>query len=350
VSKKKTSYWMISVGNRVSLFKTGLLLALFFVVSGCIDQAETYHINGETMGTTYHISVVSDSYVDVNKLKRLVDGRLSEVNQAMSTYIVESELSLLNKVPAPSTNAVSEELIFLINAARDIGERSDGYYDITIGPLVNLWGFGPGSGKPRIPSDDEIVSARQKVGWDKFYIEDGLLTKRAHIYLDLSSIAKGYGVDQILEVLKLQGYQNVLVEIGGEVRGVGVNQRGLAWRVGVESPDMMNSSPVTAVSLDNFAVATSGDYRNFFVAEQKRYGHTIDPHSGYPISHDTLSVTVLAEDCMTADGWSTALNSAGVDAGLEIANREGIAAYFIYVEADDFAVKYSDAFKALQEK
>jgi len=338
------------VGNRVSLLKTGLLVALFFVVSGCIDQSETYHINGETMGTTYHISVVSDSYVDTQKIKYLVDGRLGEVNQAMSTYIPESELSLLNKVPAPSTNAISDELVFLIDAARDIGARSGGYYDITIGPLVNLWGFGPGSGKPRVPSEEEILRAREKVGWDKFYVEDSLLTKRAHIYLDLSSIAKGYGVDEILKVLQLQGYENVLVEIGGEVRGVGVNQRGLAWRVGVESPDMMNNSPLTAVSLDDYAVATSGDYRNFFVADQKRYGHTIDPHSGYPISHNTLSVTVMAKDCMTADGWSTALNSAGVEAGLEIANKEGIAAYFIYVEADDFAVKYSDAFKALQEK
>jgi thiamine biosynthesis lipoprotein len=218
---------------------------------------------------------------------------------------------------------------------------------VTVGPLVNLWGFGPGRGEDRVPSATEVEEARARVGYARLEVRDPPPAVRKAIpdlYVDLSAIAKGYGVDRVSEYLESQGVGRYLVEVGGEVRGRGRNARGTPWKVAVERPAEGERAAYAVVEVDGVGVATSGDYRNFFEKDGRRYSHTIDPATGRPVTHALASVTVVSDTCMTADALATGLNVLGPEAGYALAEREGIAALFIVREGQGFARRATAAF------
>ena len=219
-------------------------------------------------------------------------------------------------------------MLRVIDLSLDISKKSYGYFDITVGPLVDAWGFGP-KGKQGKPSKSEIKTLLKNIGYEKISIKDGWLYMAKPMKLDLSAIAKGFGVDELVKFLEYQGHQNLLVEIGGEVRSRGKKEDGSLWRVGIEGPsEKLGSKLVKIITLNNFSMATSGSYRNYLKLGDRVFNHTINPKTGAPIEHKTISVSVLHTYCADADAWATALMSMGAEKGLELANRNDLMAYF----------------------
>lgn len=299
------------------------------------------------MGTYYNVSYqVEGSRVVRKRLKDQIDGLLHNINQSMSTYIEDSELSLLNQVSMQFPVVISEELFSVISTARQISEQTRGAFDVTIGPLVNLWGFGPVPGN-RIPTDEDISFNMKHVGYEKLILNQANSTitrTRDMMYIDLSAIAKGYAVDRIAAHLDMLNIKNYLVDIGGELVAKGKNRSDLAWQIGIEKPDPYARDVQTILTLDNMAMATSGDYRNFFVQDGKRYSHTLDPKTGKPVTHSLVSVTVLHEECIKADAFATALLVLGEDAGMTLANELALPAYMIVKTESGFEVRTNTYF------
>ncbi|MDF2180820.1 FAD:protein FMN transferase [Neptuniibacter sp. CAU 1671] len=336
-------------------WSAALLLAIvFFVVSGCSEpgpQLQTHA--GMTMGTTFSVKWVATPDTVQSDLARQIDNMLLAVNQSMSTYIPDSELSLLNKQPAASTVQVSEELGEVLALALQIADASSGAFDVTVGPLVNLWGFGPDGRVTHAPSEDKIAEVRERVGYHKldYDAESRMLTKQAASYIDLSAIAKGYGVDQVAGVLEQAGISNYLVEIGGELRAKGVKPNGQHWRIAIESPTSEIERTVQRIiEVRDTGIATSGDYRNYFEENGVRFSHTIDPATAAPIHHRLASVTVLAPTCAEADGLATTLMVLGPERGMEFASAKGIKVFMLVKTDNGFEERMSPGFEAFLVK
>lgn len=319
-----------------------LLMAVSALLAACSEQippADT-ELRGPTMGTTYTVKVVKNPpSLDRNKLEADVAAILADINAKMSTYDENSELSRFNQAPASDWIAASPELAAVVADARQVSELTRGAFDITVGPLVELWGFGPAFTADAIPEDAAIEQARSRVGYRRIETRaepPALRKTRPDTAIDLSAIAKGYAVDRLTAHIEALGVQDYLVEIGGEIRTGGVNTRGAPWRIAVERPVAGARTVYDGVELHNAAIATSGDYRNFFEHEGVRYSHTIDPATGRPVSHTLASVTVLHPSAMRADALATALLVLGPEAGYRLAERQRIAALFITRVGDDF--------------
>ncbi|OZB12795.1 MAG: FAD:protein FMN transferase ApbE [Marinobacter sp. 34-60-7] len=321
-------------------------------LAGCSfeDEPKIWEISGGIFGTTYHINVVLPE--DEQRLQTLAQGieqELEKVDQAMSTWKPNSELSLLNQKPDQTEwTTLSAPLFEVIQTAQAISELSDGAFDITIGPIVNLWGFGPEARPEQVPSDEELSALRSVTGWEFLELdpEKRAIRSTEPQYLDLSAIAKGYGVDAVARYLDSEGVDAYLVEIGGEVRVAGRKPGGDAWRLAVEEPVAGERRVNKVVALQDKAMATSGDYRNYYESAGRRYSHTIDPDTGKPITHNLASVTVLADDCMTADALATAFNVMGFERAQALATRENIPAYFIVRGENGFETHQTPAFSS----
>jgi len=312
-----------------------LALATFavLILSGCFPSndlaRQEYHLQGKTMGTTYNIKVIGEN-LDVEKLQQGIDQELKQLNQEMSTYISDSELSQFNQSTSLESTKVSKGLARVIKEAIRLGELSNGALDVTVGPLVNLWGFGPEYRPETVPSDDLLAATKARVGLDKLTFENGKLGKAIpNLYVDLSTIAKGYGVDLVAEFLEANGINNYLVEIGGEMRLKGFKHTGELWHVAIEKPLSTERSVHQLIIPKDNAVATSGDYRIYFEADGQRFSHIIDPETGKPINHKLVSVTVIHPSSMTADGLSTAMMVMGEDRALAFAEEHDLAVYII---------------------
>ncbi|MEH6582855.1 MAG: FAD:protein FMN transferase [Halioglobus sp.] len=305
-------------------------------------------MSGRTMGTSWNVSLIEQSgQPDEEQLQEDIAAILSAVNSSMSTYRQESEISRLNRSEEGEWFTVSREVMHVIQAALAVGEGTNGAYDVTVGPLVDRWGFGPGHQAPDIPPEVELRALLAVVGQDKlqFDLEKSAIMKPTGLSLDLSSIAKGYAVDQVAEYLIEQGVENFLVEVGGELRLSGLSGRGDPWRIAIEQPDSGGGRGVArAIAVTDTSVATSGDYRNYFEHDGKRYAHIIDPRTGRPAEHDLVSVTVIHPSAMMADGWATALTVLGADEAMEVARNHALAVYFIRREVDSFVSSHSAAF------
>ena len=307
------------------------LVLLAFVLS-CSSEVDLTTLEGRTMGTTYRVLVRSESAgFDAAKLHKMIDQELIYINKLMSTYDVNSEISRFNRsaqiTPFKLSSETTEVLAFSLQLAR----QTQGAFDPTVSPLVNLWGFGPVRSDAKIPPADAISRVRAEIGFDALALDatDNTLRSQLPRQLDLSAVAKGYAVDRLAAILIEAGLSHFLVEVGGELVARGTKFEDVPWRVAIESPDPVNRGIFKALSLRDKAVATSGDYRNFFESNGQRYSHTLDPRTGSPVDHTTVSVTVLADTAMVADGWATALNVLGLDEGLKLANERGLAALFI---------------------
>ncbi|MBF7075020.1 FAD:protein FMN transferase [Glaciecola sp. MH2013] len=315
---------------------------------GCSGPTLREHaVQGKTMGTTYTVKFVEQEGLNIviPALKVKIDDALIEVNALMSTYDPESELSRLNRAQDNEAFSISPETEVVLLEAMRLGRFSDGRLDVTVGPLVNLWGFGPDKRPELIPSDEELQAIREYVGLDKFTVADGTVTKQhSNVYIDLSTIAKGYGVDVLAELLEAQGIENYLVEIGGEMRVKGTKLNNKPWRIAIEKPIEGKRNAQIGVVIGDNAIATSGDYRNYFEVDGKRFSHLIDPATGFPIKHNLVSVSVIHPSSMTADGLATALNVMGPDDAKRLAERNDLAVYMVIKEGEEFVEYASPAF------
>lgn len=314
-------------------------IIISFLIISCRES--NIQVTGDTMGTYYSVKI-NETRLDAHKLKADLDKLLREFNQVFSTYIKDSELSLINQAKKDREINLSDELNFLLELSKDISRIGENSFDITVGPLVNAWGFGP-DGKRNIPTEEEIQELRQYVGMDKIILEKGKLKKLAdEVYIDLSAIAKGHGVDAVVNFLKGQGVTSAIVEIGGEVRTIGKKDSKNRWRVGLEKPSEKQTGELEAIiQLEDMAMATSGSYRNYRKYRESFFSHTIDPRTGKPVNHTLISVTVVSDTCAKADGLATALMVLGPKNGPELVEKLGIPAYFVYKEGEKVLEKHS---------
>ena len=341
-----------------TLIRWFVLPALLAALGACGDSARERPVQelvGSTMGTTFSIKVVAPpENLDLPSLQRDIEGVLAGINGMMSTYLSDSELSRFNASESVEWVEVSPELCHTIEASLVVSEFTDGAFDVTVGPLVNLWGFGPGDSAYEPPGNDTLTTAMQDIGYAKLHVDctvPALRKESPGVYVDLSAFAKGYAVDEVAELLDARALPDYLVEIGGEMRMRGANARSEPWAIAIETPDRDARSVQTVVHLSDAAMATSGDYRNFFEHEGRFYSHTIDPRTGYPVTHNGASVTVVADTAAFADAAATALLVLGPDAGMKLAERESIAAYFLLRLGNEFEERMSSLFatKVLKE-
>ncbi|WP_295888323.1 FAD:protein FMN transferase [uncultured Thiohalocapsa sp.] len=342
----------VSFGSRPLLLRLGALAALvLLILSGCGPKEHTLDLVGRTMGTSWSVQVPRPpAGLDDAALYASITAVLAEVNERMSTYQADSELSRFNAAETTDWFPVSAELVRLTDTALAVSTLTDGAFDVTVGPLVNLWGFGPEVKAEQLPAQAEIDAALARVGWDLLHTRaepPALRKDRTDLYVDLSAIAKGHGVDRMAAVLEDAGITDYLVEIGGELRGRGRNAEGEPWRIAIERPDAGRRAVLRVVALTDLGMATSGDYRNFFELDGERYSHTIDPATGRPVDHQLASVTVLAERCAEADAWATALLVLGPERGMTIANDRGLIALFVERFGDELRVTESTAFAGM---
>ncbi len=326
---------------------------LFFLIpvlllSACsqraVSEVPMTAFQGETMGTTWSIKVLGDFDADKKtQIRSRIEAVLDLVDSQMSTWREDSELSRLNRHGTDPFD-LSPALREVFAAALQMNLRSGGALDVTVGPLVNAWGFGSESGQA--PGEEELEAIRARIGHDKIHLNgNALIKERPDIWCDLSAIAKGYAVDQVAEALAEDGFSDYMVEVGGEIRTLGNNSEGLPWRIGIERPALGRGSLHRIVPIIDLSMATSGDYRNYKEEEGVRVSHIMDPRTGEPVDHRLASVTVLDERCMWADAWATALLVLGLEEGRKLAEREEIAALFLVREEDDFAEYMTPAFE-----
>jgi thiamine biosynthesis lipoprotein len=316
-----------------------LVLAILFLPTGADAQQERL-LEGRTMGTTYHITVVGGSSQGVGALGKKIDARLDEINRIFSTYIKDSEISRFNAWSRVGEKfQVSADFFKVMQVGRRIYQLSEGAWDGTVKPLVDLWGFGPTRREIRMHPAGEINALLPEVGFNHIEIKEPhfLVKNLASVTLDLNSIAKGFAVDEVAGLIAAAGVKNYLVEIGGEVYAAGVRPDGGKWRVGINMPrkDASVNEVYKVVSISNEAFATSGDYRNFFEIDGRRYSHVIDPRTGYPVSNGVVSVSIIADNCTLADGLATAIMVMGAEKGVDLVNRLPNVECFIVVEKPD---------------
>lgn len=308
-------------------------------------------LQGRTMGTTYSIKVVTTiERVASLKLQEKIDVALVQVNDEMSTYLSSSEISRFNHSTSTAPVEISDGFARVLQESMRLGQLSSGKLDITVGPLVNLWGFGPEQRPETVPNDEVLADTRARIGLKNLHLHGNTLSKDIpNLYIDLSTTAKGYGVDVVAELIEANGIVDYLVEIGGEMRLKGFKHTGELWAIAIEKPILDTSGEQRAVHQviipkDN-AVATSGDYRNYFEVEGQRFSHIIDPATGKPIDHNLVSVTVISSSSMTADGLSTALMVMGPDEGLKFAQEHELAALFISKTEHGFKEAFTVKFR-----
>jgi thiamine biosynthesis lipoprotein len=331
-----------------------LAVCLIFLAVSAPVAAQLQRLDGQTMGTTWSVQLVLPSAQSAEQVRRGIQAELDRVDGQMSTYRPQSALSRFNRAPAGSWQALPPEFFEVLQHALQLAKDSDGAYDPTVGPLVNLWGFGPDQRPRQPPTAAAIEQAKARVGWWKLKLDP--VAHRAWqpggVCVDLSAVAKGYGVDQVGRYLQRIGAAAWLVEVGGELKAHGRKPDGMPWRVGIERPDAAAGAVsaadelVRTIELDERAIATSGDYRHVFEDNGRFYSHHIDPRNGWPVPHQVASVSVLADDAMQADPLGTTLSVLGAERGMAYARRHGLAVLMIVRTAQGFEQRMSPAFAA----
>ena len=345
---------MILFKNK-SQINYAILIFSFLLIFSC-SQEKNYNakIKGNTMGTYYFIEVI-DVPVEL-KIKNIeleIKNTLKKANKILSNWDKDSEISIINKTDKTTAIKISDELNEVFKTAKEINAKSNGFFDLTLDPIIELWGFGYKSKQMQIiPKDNQIKNILSLIGQKSFlkmnFDNNELIKKNKDIKINLSSIGKGYGIDLIGKKLDQLGINNYIINIGGDILTKGYNSKKENWVIGIENPNLKEKLIKEIVNLTNKGLATSGDYKNFFTKDGKRYSHIINPKTGKPIKHSTKSVTVIHENSMKADGWATAFLALGSLEGLKIADKEKIAVLFID-EIDNKLIKFkSSAFKNLK--
>ncbi len=334
------------------LRKTAVALVVFSLVvllalRSLNPDPNLIEFSGATMGTHYSIKLSADDSFHLKQYKSAVDDLLFRFERQMSTYQKHSELMQFNHYPVGKWFPATEGLIELIEESIQISQLTRGAFDVTVGPVVRLWGFGPDHTDNAVPSEAEINTRMSQIGFQyiDMDISNKALKKQKQLEVDLSAIAKGKAVDEVAHLLDSMNVTNYLVEIGGEVRTKGRRSTKRGWQIGIEAPLIGERAVQAVVSLQQDAMASSGDYRNFFEADGVRYSHTIDPRTGYPVRHNLAAVTVIRDSTSEADALATALMVLGPEEGYDLALRESIAAYFIIKVGSGFEMKMTPQFE-----
>jgi len=330
------------------MYKFLFSICVVFLIS-CKPQTQDYiKMQGMIFGTFYHI--IYQPVSENDSLNLGVVDELNKVDWALSTFKDTSTISKFNY--SEKGSMVDSMMKYVYLSAVEVNKNTEGAFDMTVGPLVNAWGFG--FKKKDSITNSLIDTLLLNVGMEKIQLQGDFLSKsKPGIMIDASAIAKGYGVDVVADYLSSKGIANYMVEIGGEIRVQGVNNNGIAWRVGIDKPiddkAAANREIQDVLSLTNVGLATSGNYRNFYIKEGKKYAHTIDPKTGYPVQHSLLSSSIIAPQCMVADAYATACMVMGLEKSMEVINSlPGVEAYFIYVDEEgNNQVEYTDGFKKL---
>ena len=304
------------------------------------------------MGTTYNVSLVfsepkSSTYID--GVHQKVKSSLILTDSLMSTYKASSEISKFNQINTGEELSISEPTLEVLTFAKNSFDFTDGFFDVSVGPLVDLWGFGAKSriGKFKKPGSEALASASKLVSSNFFDIQGNRLRKISDVNVDLSAIAKGYAVDQVAIVLRSNTVSNFLVEVGGEISVQGHNSQGKRWSLGIELPDSLGRKAHSVVTLTNRSLATSGDYRNYYLDDGIKYSHTINPKTYVPVRHNLASVSVISDTCMEADALATGLMAMGEELGYQFAVKHNLVAYFIYRTKSGYEAKSTGGFDKL---
>lgn len=346
--------------SRRQALATGLGAFALLATAGCSRREALSLLPGHgaqaftglSMGSSYTVKIAGPRLSDtaLAAARQTVAEALDSVVQRMSHYEPGSELARLNRQPLGQALAVSAPSLQVFDVALAVGKASSGAFDVTLGRTVDRWGFGP-SDRPRqvLPAAEVgVLMSQQHPGALQLDRHAGTLTRLADVQANLSGIAKGYGVDLAAHALEGMGIANYMVEVGGEIRTRGHNAQGQPWQLAIELPDAMPQRALRLVPLSGLSLATSGDYRNFFIQDGRRYSHEIDPANAAPVAHALASVSVVAADCTQADAWSTALFVLGPRQGLATAERLGLAAHFVQrLPAGGFSQNTTAAFDAL---
>jgi thiamine biosynthesis lipoprotein len=327
--------------------KLNLMLPLL-MVWGCTPTDEGLALSGETMGTSYAVNITRiPSGSSRGAIQNAIDTELSAVNSVASTYDNSSEISRFNRQKTTDWMPATPSLHELLETALNISEMSGGAFDITAAPLINAWGFGPNGRQAERPDQKTIQALLGHVDYRKIKLRGPPYEVRkldSQVTIDLSAIAKGYGVDRIAAKLIGLGVEDFLIEIGGEIRAQGTRDDRNPWRIGVEKPVAGERAVERVIALTHAAIATSGDYRNFYTLDGRRYSHVIDPRTGNPVRHELALVSVIADSAMTADAWATALLALGPEDGYSLAHANGIAALFTVRNGPEFTERTTPAF------
>ncbi|NLO32005.1 MAG: FAD:protein FMN transferase [Candidatus Hydrogenedentes bacterium] len=337
------------------LFLMGFSLSLSQgCTQGCTAPSRATVLHGNALGTFYtvNISQLPDE-VTSEEIQDVVDSTLDRINRLMSTYLDDSELSRFNTHESHTPFQLSPETYTVFEIAQRVSAQSDGAFDVTVGPLVNVWGFGP-EAFTKVPDDAAIQKLKEAVGYEKLsLLPDHKISKsQATLYCDLSGIAKGYAVDAIAEALTALGLKHFMIEVGGEIRVSGENSQGQDWNLGIETPNPEGRELFIVVHLSDASLATSGDYRNMFEVEGQLVSHTIDPHTGYPVQHPVASVSVIHPSCTWADAYATALMVMGEEKALAFAKEQGLAVMLIIHDGEhkQFKERSTPQFDAYRSK
>ena len=320
-----------------------LVIAILFIQCG--EQKEnTIQFSGEAQGTTYQITYLSESG---ENYQEQVDSILKVIDLSLSTYVPSSIISLIN---SNSSATVDQHFLNVFNAAQEISANTNGYFDVTVGPLINAWGFG--SSKKENVDSSLFDSLLKNVGYELVQLEnDKLVKKNPALMLDFNAIAQGYTVDVLADFLEEKDIQHYLIELGGEVKAKGRKKNGELWTVGIDQPNEKQTegrSLQAVIQLDNGALATSGNYRKFYIENGQKYSHIIDPHTGYPAKNNLLSATVIAPQCMTADAYATAFMVMGLDKSKQFLQDNPdlqLEVFFIYDENGNWKTFTSEKLK-----
>ena len=315
------------------IVRPAIVLAFLLCLVACDPSPKKVQLQGAVFGTTWNVTYhgVPEGLTD-NDVEGAITRAFSVVDDSMNNYRASSTLSKLNSLPAGQIFEVDWDFTLVFNAAIDIHQATTGAYDPSVAPLINLWGFGP-EGVTERPTEEQLTIARSYSGLNQFawdLSDRSFLKRNTRATLDFSSIAKGYAVDLAGDALDEIGVANFMLEVGGEIQTRGVSPRGDHWRLAIENPMRAGAGkPYAAVSVSDVGIATSGNYRNFFEVDGKRFSHLIDPRTGYPIEHDLISATVIHPSTMIADAWATALMVVGTAEALRLANLYDLSVYLI---------------------
>ncbi|WP_435605404.1 FAD:protein FMN transferase [Pseudomonas knackmussii] len=337
----------IGAGERRCALRGIWLCMALLALAGCGERVERF--GGPTMGSSYSVQYLPTAKSpSPQRLQAEVETILGELDRQFSTYRDDSEVSRFNDLPAGACQAMPADLIALLQYGDELSAASDGAFDLTVEPLMNLWGFGPQSREERVPAETDLTRERARVGYRHVRVDGSLVCKDVAAQLDFDSIVAGYAVDRVSQRLGELGLKDYLVEITGELKAVGHKADGSPWRVALEVPSGERERTVErSLDVDGYGVSTSGDYRNYFEEGGQRYSHTFDARTGAPVRHKLAAVTVVDRSTLHADGLSTLLMVLGPDEGFRYAEQQGLAAYFVMHEGQAFSTRVTPRFAEL---
>ncbi|MFT8211325.1 MAG: FAD:protein FMN transferase ApbE [Symbiopectobacterium sp.] len=333
-----------------------ILVSLAVYNTAIADTRPLTSLEGKTMGTFYSVKIRGELPENKAQLQQEIDALLEQANDDISTYREDSTLSRFNRYQGSDPQRIPGGMADIILAAQRIGRATDNAMDITVGPLVNLWGFGPQKQPVTIPTQAQIDNARQSVGLQHLTLisnsqGEWLQKDLPSLYVDLSTLGEGYGADLLAQLLMTRkGITNYLVSVGGAISSRGVNGQGVPWRVAIQKPTDRENAVQAAVDLQGYSISTSGSHRNYFEQDGKRYSHVIDPSTGRPINHTLVSATVIAKTALEADGWDTGLMVLGTEKALKVAEQHGLAVYLITKTDNGFEAVMTPQFKAFLQQ